>query len=69
MFREVAGNHAWYFDGMAGADLAAAVRAWLALFAEGRHPTPQGMRWMTWREQARALLALLDGSAPPVPAP
>lgn len=69
VFREVADNHAWYFDGMAGADLAAAVRAWLALFAEGRHPTPQGMRWMTWREQARALLALLDASAPPVPAP
>lgn len=68
VFREVAGDHAHYFAGMQGADLAAAVREWLALHAEGRHPTPQGMDWMTWREQARALLALLDpASAPPAP--
>lgn len=68
VFREVAGDHAHYFAGMQGADLAAAVREWLALHAAGRHPTPQGMHWMTWREQARALLALLDpASAPPAP--
>jgi len=68
VFREVAGDHAHYFAGMDGADLAAAVREWLALHAAGRHPAPQGMDWMTWREQARALLALLDpASAPPAP--
>ena len=59
VFREVAGVHAHYFAGLEGADLAAAVRDWLALHAEGRHPTPAGMNWMTWREQAQALLALL----------
>jgi glycosyltransferase involved in cell wall biosynthesis len=59
VFREVAGAHAHYFSGMDGAALAGAVREWLALHAEDRAPTPQGMTWMTWQEQARALLALL----------
>jgi glycosyltransferase involved in cell wall biosynthesis len=60
VFREVAGEHAYYFSGLDGAALADAVRAWLALHAEGRHPASQGMTWMTWREQAQALLALLS---------
>jgi glycosyltransferase involved in cell wall biosynthesis len=63
VFREVAGVHAHYFSGMDGAALAGAVREWLALHAEGRAPTPQGMTWMTWQEQARALLALLTSPA------
>jgi glycosyltransferase involved in cell wall biosynthesis len=59
VFREVAGDHAYYFSGMDGTALAGAVRAWLALHAEGSHPTSGGMSWMTWKEQARALLSLL----------
>jgi glycosyltransferase involved in cell wall biosynthesis len=59
VFREVAGAHAQYFSGLDGAALAHAVREWLALHAEGRAPSSQGMTWMTWQEQARALLALL----------
>jgi glycosyltransferase involved in cell wall biosynthesis len=59
VFREVAGAHAQYFSGLDGAALASAVREWLALHAEGRAPSSQGMTWMTWQEQARALLALL----------
>jgi glycosyltransferase involved in cell wall biosynthesis len=64
VFREVAGAHAHYFAGLDGESLAAAVRAWLALHAEGRHPLSKGMAWMTWREQALALLALLTADAP-----
>jgi glycosyltransferase involved in cell wall biosynthesis len=64
VFREVAGEHAHYFAGMDGEALAAAVREWLALHAEGRHPVSQGMAWMTWQQQARALLDLLTAPAP-----
>jgi glycosyltransferase involved in cell wall biosynthesis len=59
VFREVAGEHAFYFSGMDGAALAGAVREWRVLHAEGKAPAPQGMSWMTWHEQARALMALL----------
>ncbi len=62
VFREVAGDHAHYFSGMDGAALAGGVRGWLALHAEGRHPGPQGMAWMTWQDNARELLAILAGT-------
>jgi hypothetical protein len=60
VFREVAGSGAHYFAGMDGAALAGAVREWLALHAQGSHPSPHAMSWSTWQEQARALLALLS---------
>lgn len=63
VFREVAGEAAYYFSGLDGAALAAGVRDWLALHAAGRHPLPQDMRWMTWKENARALLDLLTASS------
>jgi glycosyltransferase involved in cell wall biosynthesis len=63
VFREVAGEHAHYFSGMDGAALAGAVHDWLALHAEGRAPRPEGMTWMTWQQQAHALLALLTAPA------
>jgi glycosyltransferase involved in cell wall biosynthesis len=59
--REVAGQHASYFNGMDGADLARALQDWLALHAQGRHPVSQGMRWMSWRDNAQALLAIIGG--------
>ncbi|PHV07832.1 glycosyl transferase family 1 [Janthinobacterium sp. BJB412] len=61
VFREVAGEHAHYFDGLAPAALAAAVRDWLALDAAGRAPASAGMRWHTWRSNVELLLPLLDG--------
>lgn len=55
VFREVAGDHAFFFTGEAGKDLAAAVTEWLALHREGRHPTSDGMPWLTWSETAERL--------------
>ena len=59
VFREVAGDRAAYFSGMAGEDLAAAVRAWLAAHSEGSHPASEGMPWRTWRANVEHLLAML----------
>ena len=60
VFREVAGGHAQYFDGTDGAALAQAVRAWLALHAEGKAPSSAGMPWQTWADNAAGLLAVLS---------
>lgn len=60
VFREVAEQHAYYFDGMDAADLARALRDWLALHAQGRHPASRDMRWMSWHDNALALLAILN---------
>jgi glycosyltransferase involved in cell wall biosynthesis len=59
VFREVAGDHAWYFEGLAPADLADAVERWLALYKEGKAPVSSGMPWMTWDQSARQVLDAL----------
>ncbi|HZV64624.1 MAG TPA: glycosyltransferase family 1 protein, partial [Telluria sp.] len=56
VFREVAGEHAYYFEGRAAQDLATAIAAWLALSRESNAPSPAGMPWLTWSESARQLL-------------
>ena len=60
VFREVGRDSAFYFSGAAAEPLAAAVRDWLALRAAGSHPRSETMGFCSWRENAQALLAVLD---------
>jgi glycosyltransferase involved in cell wall biosynthesis len=79
VFREVAGEHAFYFSGTDPADLAHALRAWLKLYRRGEHPKSDKMPWLTWSESTQQLLQVVleeklyrrwrskrigDGSAP-----
>jgi glycosyltransferase involved in cell wall biosynthesis len=64
VFREVAGQHASYFDGLEPAALADAVQDWLARHTRGETPDPAGMRWLTWEQHVQLLLQLLQGLAP-----
>ena len=59
VFKEVAGEHAFYFGGLAPSDLADAIKAWLEMNKSDRHPKPQGMRYLSWRESALQLKAQL----------
>jgi len=59
VFREVAGEHAHYFRGLAADDLAKEIAGWLQLHAEGLHPTSDEMPWLTWRESAEQLKRIL----------
>lgn len=62
VFREVAGDHAFYFKGTESAVLAEAVKEWLDLHKAGRHPLPQGLPRKSWQDSARRLLEItLDG--------
>jgi glycosyltransferase involved in cell wall biosynthesis len=61
VFREVAGEHAYYFEGKDPADLAAAVTAWLALWKEGKAPASTGMPWLTWEQSARQVIDVVVG--------
>ncbi len=66
VFREVAGDHAFYFeDSRDPAVIAQAVRAWLALHHAGSAPSPQGLPWLTWKQSAECLLEILLGQAKP----
>ncbi|HXH02006.1 MAG TPA: glycosyltransferase [Candidatus Competibacteraceae bacterium] len=61
VFREVAGDHAFYFSGMSGEDLAGTIKRWLALFEAGKQPSVEKMPWLTWRESAERLKDIILG--------
>jgi len=62
VFREIAGEHAFYFQGMTAAELADAIQAWLELHKHGKHPTSATMPWLTWEQSAEQLKAVLTAS-------
>jgi glycosyltransferase involved in cell wall biosynthesis len=59
VFREVAGDHAFYFNGKRPEDLAKAVMKWLALYQSSQHPKSDGMPWLTWKESTCQLLDVI----------
>lgn len=56
VFREVAGEHAFYFNTFDSAELAAIVSKWLALSSEEAVPLSKGLRRVSWEESARRLV-------------
>jgi glycosyltransferase involved in cell wall biosynthesis len=62
VFREVAGEHAFYFDGRSADNLAAAISAWLALRESGEAPSSEQMPWLTWAQSTAQLMdVILNG--------
>lgn len=61
VFREVAGDGAFYFDGENAEVLANAIEQWLALRAQDQHPRPGGIAWLTWSQSAARLLDVMLG--------
>lgn len=57
VFREVAGEHAYYFSGDDPLALADAIRQWLVLRQAKQHPGSAGMSWLTWQQSAEMLMA------------
>jgi len=59
VFREVAGEHAFYFSGADSTDLAGALRSWLELYRRGEHPKSSMMPWLTWQQSSQRLLQVV----------
>jgi glycosyltransferase involved in cell wall biosynthesis len=59
VFREIAGQHASFFNGRTPEALAEAVTEWLKLRAQNCHPRSEGMPWVTWAQSADRLKAIL----------
>ena len=62
VFREVAGDHAYYFHGQEPADLATSIQDWLALWKAGQAPTAINLPWLTWEQSTAQLLEAVLGS-------
>lgn len=63
VFREIAGEHAFYFEGKEPQALADAVQQWLVLRERGQTPKPAGIEWITWEESAEQIKAFLFGDS------
>jgi glycosyltransferase involved in cell wall biosynthesis len=57
VFREVAGESAFYFHANEPVELAVAVKAWLELSNNGHAPSSKGVSCLTWEESTRMLLS------------
>jgi hypothetical protein len=61
VFREVAGDHAFYFSGFEPDSLADAVLDWLSLFKSGEVPESSTMPRLTWKQSTQNLLDVILG--------
>ena len=55
VFREVAGDHAYYFQGLEPAAMAFAIKNWLTLYGQGSATASEDMPWLTWAQSAQQL--------------
>lgn len=59
VFREVAKDHAFYFDSQTPTGLAASITEWLDMYSRGDAPQSKGMPVLTWAEAAKMMLDIL----------
>jgi len=64
VFNEVAGKHAFYFDGKEPEELAITIQNWLKLYKLNQHPSSNSMPWLTWKKSTEQLCKLLDLGVP-----
>jgi glycosyltransferase involved in cell wall biosynthesis len=56
VFREVAGDHAFYFRGLSAKDLALAIEAWCKLDQSNQVPDSKRIPILTWAQSAKQLV-------------
>ena len=61
VFQEIAGAHAFWFDGLQAQDLASALKTWIELFHAGKAPDSRNMPWLTWEQSAEELKQVIWG--------
>lgn len=59
VFREIAGEHAFYFSGLKPENLAQALKEWLRFFDKDNHPRSDDMPWLTWEQSTAQLLRVI----------
>lgn len=59
VFKEIAGKHAFYFEGSDPKNLAKSLKNWLELYSKNLAPKTEGMRCLTWKESTEMLLDVI----------
>ncbi len=55
VFREVAGNHAYYYDASDAQTMATGLQTWYQLVQAKQHPTVTGMPYLNWQQSREQL--------------
>jgi glycosyltransferase involved in cell wall biosynthesis len=59
VFREIAGDNAYYFSGLEVSGLANAIKNWLDLDKIGKAPQSNAIPWLTWKQSTQNLLNII----------
>lgn len=59
IFRELAKDNAFYFNGLTAHDLSQAIENWIVLRLKGQEPKAHAIKWSSWQESSQALMAIL----------
>jgi glycosyltransferase involved in cell wall biosynthesis len=60
IFKEVAGEFAFYFDGESPEELLDSIVAWHDLYHKFLHPRTEGLQYLTWGKSAKELVKFLE---------
>lgn len=61
VFKEIAGNNAFYFEGFEAKDLASAIEKWIELYKNGNAPDSAKIKLRTWDDCTKDVYELLTG--------
>ena len=65
VFREVAGEHAYYFKAETANAFMQAIKTWLSQYQGKHHHKSDAMQWLTWQESARSVIdTVINGKWP-----
>ena len=59
IFREIAGESAYYFDSSSPLDLSNVIKNWMILYTRKQHPPSDQIPWLKWHESAENLKKVL----------
>ena len=60
-FKEIAGENAFYFDGLGAQDLASSIESWIMLYKKNRIPTSTNIKLRTWDDCTKDVYKFLVG--------
>ncbi len=55
VFREIAGDNAYYFSGLLADNLFLTIKRWLELYSKNEIPKSNNIQWLTWKESCKVL--------------
>ncbi|MBR0496218.1 MAG: glycosyltransferase family 4 protein [Treponema sp.] len=62
VFREIAGNNAFYFSGTDESILAGKIKEWISLYKTSKEPKSTNIKLTSWKECSQKVLDLLTGN-------